>query len=365
MPLTARNPDTGAIIYPFDDGARSAVCRDPECASTMHAVSAVFDGEVMRRTKYWAHTVHNETCPTRRDSSMTPWHANWQMTCTDRERVEVVVQRGEKVRRADIMTKWSYAIEVQHSAISKGNVHGRENHYNGKVMWLYDGTLDGQTGGVDKYDGKLRWSSFPSSIEHTRTLVAVDDGEMVRFLPTGPLMVFAKALDLLIPLEKTRQISHQQFVDEWINGDVMPVRIKKTQWQIDRENSVKLARGKSPEESERAAYERELRDLRWDQCEFSGDRSKLIGPPRDEDELSLVGTASPGGETEQTSTIDKSLRTPIPRKENDITTGPTRGRDPWGWPIWIPLNTSGIHGCAGPACLVVGCWGYTRWRQVA
>lgn len=42
------------------------------------------------------------------------------------------------MRRADVLTPFGWCIEVQHSAIAAKTIRARENHWNGKVLWLVD-----------------------------------------------------------------------------------------------------------------------------------------------------------------------------------------------------------------------------------
>lgn len=85
---------------------------------------------------HWAHKgdsncIHEPT---------TRWHLMWQ-DCYPSNQREVIYKdirpEGEKIHKADIVTKDNIVLEVQHSPISKEDIESREKCY-GDMVWILD-----------------------------------------------------------------------------------------------------------------------------------------------------------------------------------------------------------------------------------
>lgn len=81
---------------------------------------------------HWAHHAQQDCDPW--FEYVGPWHLGWQSLVRE-EFVEV--PRGP--HRADIQTDSGLVIELQHSPISVGEIHEREDFY-GDMIWVFDAT---------------------------------------------------------------------------------------------------------------------------------------------------------------------------------------------------------------------------------
>lgn len=304
MNLTSLDPETGAVIFPFDEGRTRGRCRDEDCRAEMVAVKDVVmsdaAGLVVVRRSHWRHKVAPEG--TRRclisDRAKTPWHTDWQMRCTDAPRIEFRHLRGKAVRVADVWTKFEWAIEFQHSVLDAKTAKARETHYRGRVLWVVDATpMSSISGSVDQYRGQFRWSAIRPWIIEAKALVAVDDGITVHLLPPGGLRRYLHRTDLLIPREHVKVLMHDDFATQWINGNLLPLPVPpNTEWA--QESAAKAAKSRDRQASDlrlvgnsvrRAAYDEDA-----DTCRYAGNRSKLVyaeGTPETECRIgNWVGT---------------------------------------------------------------------------
>ena len=205
---------------------------------------------------------------------MSPWHVWWQSQSDDAARIEVTDVNGSgDVRRADILTKFGWCIEVQHSPILAKTIHARENHWNGKVLWLVDAASEDRQVdfSIDRQWARLdgRW------VHHLSTLVAVDDGASVwRFPPS----VMRSAGEIRSNSSYVKRLDRDDFIRSWINADHAPfVKEPDTKWRKDA--AKRAARSKADVElRERLALARALREQRQADlaCEYQGQRSNLI-----------------------------------------------------------------------------------------
>lgn len=269
MPLTAYDPETGRVVlatWPVS----SPQCKDPACRSKLHLVRGT-----EHRVQHFRHSTHCTTAPDqiRERESMSPWHLWWQSQCADPVRIEVTdVNTSGDVRRADVLTPFGWCIEVQHSAIAAKTIRARENHWNGKVLWLVDAaSSDRQVDfSIDEHRARLDgvW------VHHLSTVIAVDDGEGVWLFPWSVLRF---AGEVQSKSSYMRRLSHEQFIDTWINGHAAPFdREPQTKWRKSAEHAKRNAAER--EAREQLARQRALRELRQAEvsCEYQGPRANLI-----------------------------------------------------------------------------------------
>jgi hypothetical protein len=284
MALTAVDPNTGSVVFPFDNGCTKAECRDVNCGASVVAVrEAKFEDVTMRRS-HWRHQVKTKRCNTTRTSSAskeTIWHWNWKMRCSDAERIEYqhAIRRGPdrvSIRRADVWTKFGWALEFQHSAITQLDVRRRENHYQGRVVWVVDCASSGHVNGAFDLDGPyVRWHAAPEWLKHTRSLVAVDDGQQIHLLPPN----FSSQLTTngeRVFRDSVVTYEHSAWVDIWMNGQAHPLGEDfASNWTLERRN-----RAKDRELNRRMdlMIEQSYRRAQYgsDVCSFRGDRRKLV-----------------------------------------------------------------------------------------
>lgn len=283
MALTALDLDTGSVVFPFDNGCRKAMCRDPHCRGQLVAVRESKYEDVTMRRSHWRHQVKVK-CSTNRGaagSKETLWHADWKSRCGDPERVEYrhALRRGPdrvSVRTADVWTRFSWALEFQHSNISLREARRRENHYQGKVLWIVDCASERNPNGAFDVDGAyIRWHAARDWIGHTRALVAVDDGVSIHLLPPN----FAAQLKTnrdRIYRDSVVTYDHAAFVEIWINGAEHPLGPAfASNWTLERRE-----RAKSRELNRQieALVESSFRRARFGslKCTYGGDRGRLV-----------------------------------------------------------------------------------------
>jgi hypothetical protein len=289
MGLTAIDIESGAVILPLDEGRTRGRCRDDACGGEMIAVREVSD----YRRSHWRHkTLRDGTgACTRADSNKTPWHADWQMRCQDPERIEYRQVNGGRVRICDVMSKFGWAVEFQHSAIKRETVAARENHYKGRVIWVVNAaTSYAISGAVDHYKGQLRWTQMPFWVLESGTLVAVDDGKHVNLLPPTGLGKHVSASELLIDEARIRSLTHSEFTETWLNGTDFPLPIEPaTEWSLrqaerhktKREADVRLLAASKRKEVEES-----------DECTYEGNRLKSY-PPGQRTKSVVIGSRGP------------------------------------------------------------------------
>lgn len=270
MPLTAYDPDTGRIILPGST-AVSAQCRDPKCRAKLAQVRATD-----LRVAHFRHTVHSNcpgSDPIREREVMSPWHMYWQSQCTDPDRIEYThVDASGDRRRADILTPYGWAIEVQHSAIGPKTIQARQNHWNGLVLWLLDAvstdrSLDFSTGRRTILTGQ--W------VHHLTTLIAVDDGTTVHLLPP----ILRRSHGEVWTDEVTWPMPREEFVGRFINAEQPPwTSAPRTRWRWDRAKRQDAQRQESNRVlRERQAFLRMQREaLTGYECEYSGDSPERL-----------------------------------------------------------------------------------------
>lgn len=289
MALVARTAD-GSLISSLDDGAgvTPVCCPDPKCGAKLHWVRPLLDDHgYVARCAYFRHSV-GSGCPhgsARGGDRMTPWHVAWQLRCDDLARLEVVVERGETRSRADTVCKdGATAVEYQHSGLDQGTITRRENVWRGRVIWVLDSGSEDRAGEATLSD-RLRWTSTAGLHRRLfRGVVFVDigDNKLIELPRTG-VLPSASLVD--IPAAAVRVWTHDQFVDQVVNGDELPFDFDATQWAIEaREKAAQARRDRSPQERaqdrEKARQARVKREREGGiECEYTGDdRDRLVMP---------------------------------------------------------------------------------------
>jgi hypothetical protein len=265
MPLTAYDPDTGRIILPGATAA-SPQCRDPKCRANL---SQVRPSE--RAVGHFRHTVHTD-CPSvdpvREREAMSPWHMWWQSQCDDPERIEYThtTDSGDR-RRADIYTRWRWCIEVQHSPIAPKVIRSRQDHWNGRVLWLLNAASPDRQ--IDLSVDDLTLVVDGAWVSHITTQVAVDDGEFVWILPERWGRSHGQ---LAVATNRLRCVTRQEFVDQWINADSSPYQATpRSQWAIDTYRKEAERNGADQQQRQADAARRMLHEslIGYD-CEYTG-----------------------------------------------------------------------------------------------
>jgi hypothetical protein len=237
---------------------------------------------------HYRHLVAGDrVCPHRTEDRdhKSPWHAGWQNTTSDPDRVEHRHTVGDRTRVADIWTRYGWAVEVQHSAIAKATVTGREDHYTGRVVWLVDAATESAPCHVDAWRdhrGQPAWRvhPIPPWMGWLRTVVTLDTGGMVLILPTGrPPLAWRAGGELLVPRHLAEALDRDTFTARWVNGDTLPLPAGvRTPWQQEHaQKSAQAARRAAPEQqAARAAAraERAARDAGT--CRYDGPRERLL-----------------------------------------------------------------------------------------
>lgn len=107
-------------------GPRAAGCRD--CGGPVYAKT----GSVI--THHWSHYPNTERECATAGMPETEWHRGWKARCEDAERIEVAVGN----RRADVLTRYGWSIEFQHSAQTREQIHTRRRDWKGRLVWCFD-----------------------------------------------------------------------------------------------------------------------------------------------------------------------------------------------------------------------------------
>lgn len=274
MPLTAFDPETGQVVlatWPVS----SPQCKDPTCRAKLHLVRGT-----EHRVQHFRHSTHSECRSVdqiRERESMSPWHLWWQSQADDAARIEVTdVNASGDVRRADIITGFGWCIEVQHSPIAAKTVRARENHWNGRVLWLVDAASEDRQA---DFSIDARWARLDGTwVHHLGTLVAVDDGESVWMFPAS---VMRSAGEIRSNAAYMKRLDRADFIQAWINGDTAPfAKEPQTKWRKDAIERVAQSRA-DIELREQRAHARALREQRQTEivCEYQGPRANLIHEP--------------------------------------------------------------------------------------
>lgn len=114
--------DTNLRLQAYPKGkARCAICKGSVIAKC---------GEL----NIW-HWAHERACSDNwRYEPITSWHLDWQNNF-EAEKQEVVLERGGKIHRADVLTKNEIVIEFQNSLISLPDILKREQFYR-RMIWV-------------------------------------------------------------------------------------------------------------------------------------------------------------------------------------------------------------------------------------
>lgn len=271
MPLTAFDPETGQVVlatWPVS----SPQCKDPTCRAKLHLVRGT-----QARVQHFRHSTRS-ACrsmdPIREREAMSPWHLWWQSQADDAARIEVTdVNASGDVRRADIVTGFGWCLEVQHSPIAAKTVRARENHWNGRVLWLVDAASDDRQA---DFSIDARWARLDGTwVHHLGTLVAVDDGDSVWLFPAS---VMRSAGEIRSSAAYMRRFDRADFVQTWINAHTAPFAGEpQTKWRKDALERVARSRADS-QLREQLAHARALREQRQTEivCEYQGPRTNLI-----------------------------------------------------------------------------------------
>jgi hypothetical protein len=114
----------GQRVTVTDGGPDLAQC--PGCRSDMRAKR----GSIV--THHWAHLPDpSRVCATEPE---TAWHLGWKNRAAELERIEVAVGR----RRADVLTRYGWAVEFQHSPLTPREVAAREKDWGSRLIWVWD-----------------------------------------------------------------------------------------------------------------------------------------------------------------------------------------------------------------------------------
>lgn len=227
-------------------------CRDPLCSRPdVHLVR-----ESVRARAHFAHGP-GAVCRTSDASSdaMSEWHRLWQEECDDPARKEVYVPVGATHVQADVLTRFGWAVEFQHSHIRQADVRDRENGHAGRVIWVIDATDSGTVGTVTAHDGGLEWMSPPTWVRWPSCVLAVDTGEHVHLLPAGGDIAWHKG-STTVPRVVT--MTRAQFAATWINGSTLPHYPTSrpqygTRWEwLRSEEAIKAAQAREDEARRRA-----------------------------------------------------------------------------------------------------------------
>lgn len=270
MPLTAFDPETGQVVlatWPVS----SPQCKDPTCRAKLHLVRGT-----QSRVQHFRHSTR--TCrnvdPIREREAMSPWHLWWQSQADDAARIEVTdINASGDVRRADIVTRFGWCIEVQHSPIAAKTVRARENHWNGRVLWLVDAASDDRHA---DFSIDPRWARLDGTwVHHLGALVAVDDGESIWLFPAS---VMRSAGEIRSNAAYMKRFDRAGFIQTWINADTAPFAAEpQTKWRKDALDRIARSRADS-QLREQMAHARALREQRQTEivCEYQGPRTNLI-----------------------------------------------------------------------------------------
>ncbi len=302
MPLIAESVEhPGRLLLPGEGGVRAAKCPDLACGRAMTyvrgvALTAADDLTITRRAEHWRHqaAAHGHPgCPRAGspDKAMTAWHRGWQESCTDRERLEVVIERGSERVRADILTRYGWAVEIQHSSIARSTVRRRERVNNGKVIWLLDAGSPTRDGDVTVHDDRLIWTASAGLDRIDATTVTVLDRGPAGLTLLPPNWTAHPAGGTVeIPMALTRAIPADTFISEWINGDTLPVNAEAT---IYARTATEARRRAAEAARQRDATPTPPPPPRLPQrpvCRYDGDRTDLALPMPDDD---LITTTAP------------------------------------------------------------------------
>ena len=120
------------MMFADVDGQRqlarpNEIARCPNCDGTLVAKC----GEI--RIWHWAHVASTDSDPWSEPES--EWHLGWKKHLPD-DRTEVVIDRGGKRHRADIIAKNGAVLEQQASSIPSQEIQEREAFYK-HMAWLY------------------------------------------------------------------------------------------------------------------------------------------------------------------------------------------------------------------------------------
>ena len=109
----------------------------------------------MIKVWHWAHKA-NYDCDSWSEGE-TIWHINWKKVVKP-ENCEVIITRGNKTHRADIVNRLGRVIELQHSSISLKKILERQDFYK-FIYWLFDARKFKDNLGFRKKDGywNFRW----------------------------------------------------------------------------------------------------------------------------------------------------------------------------------------------------------------
>lgn len=252
MSFSASHPDfPSRRIAAFEDGVTRAVCggalEDDDgndtgmtCDTVVTAVHGSAATEYRSATRdHWRHSRRRDgsNCTT---AAMTPWHIGWQEEVPPNERVERTegrVRVGATTCRPDIVTKYGWVVELQHSALKRGTITTRERVYSGNVLWVIDATT-GRTEGisVERFRGVdgLWWRWVQPLWWATEMLgrVAVDTGYVVWLLPAEHSARRWRGGDLLFPLADVEPFQREDFVSRFINSDADPFQGGSTEWHL-------------------------------------------------------------------------------------------------------------------------------------
>ena len=242
MPLVALVDGVPALA--LDSEITRAVCRDPGCGAEMHRRAG--RGFV----PHWAHHAGTaDRC--KAEAGMTMWHSEWQIKCQAPDRIESV----QGSRRADVLTRFGWAVEFQHSGMRGTDLRARENDWNGHLIWVQDGTA-ATAGAVTVHDAPLLlsepfaevtfdWIAPPPRIAEALCHQLVDiGGDRLLWLPGVPLP--KNSADIIG--RKGFLLTHETFAADWLNGDAstFPPAWGRSRWEYEQKTPRKLRAAPKP-----------------------------------------------------------------------------------------------------------------------
>lgn len=223
MPLVALVDGKPSLA--LDPDIHHAKCRDPKCAAPMYR-------RAPRDMKpHWSHTPGTaERCDA--EHGVGKWHLDWQYRCTDPERMECRVGG----RRADVLTRFGWAVEFQASGIHPDTIRDREADWKGHLLWVHEArsATAGTLTLLDRPAAEGRvffdWIAPPRRVAYIKChqLLDIKDG---RLLWMAPRPVGKPGQD--IRQKVGWLLTHEQFTDWWLNGHepVFPPDWSTSQWQ--------------------------------------------------------------------------------------------------------------------------------------
>jgi hypothetical protein len=184
---------------------------------------------------HWSHNPGTaERCEA--DRSMTMWHYLWCRRCEDEGRIEATVGK----HRADVLTRFGWTVEFQHSNMTTPNVHAREDGWGGKLIWVHDamsptaGTLEWKPDHA-ALDAGFGWGTFTWIAPPTR----VRAGRCHQLADLGDSLVWLSGHQERSAEEirgRCYVLEPDHFTATWLNGDrpLFPPGWAVSRWKYEQ-----------------------------------------------------------------------------------------------------------------------------------